>query len=170
MDIYETMTCSKCKRTYKGHFIVDNLGNILCKNCKKKEKIPIVPKIKVLKGTDAQLVEDQEVLSRFYLDLVDLYPVLNIDPDSFLLEDSTFDAEKVYYKGNPLLFCFNIQGMAYECLAYLYSGKTEYLEFCNDCINFYLTLRNVKITKKDQELWTKKNDSEIMKYIKLENM
>lgn len=170
MDIYETMTCSKCKRTYKGHFIVDDLGNILCSNCKKKEKLPIIPKIKVLKGLEAQLQEDQEVLSRFYLDLVELYPPLNIDTDTFITDDGSFNAEKVYYMGNSLIFCFNMQGMAYECLAYLYSGKKEYQDFCNDCINFYLKLRSELVTKKEQDNWSKQCDSEILKYIKLENM
>jgi hypothetical protein len=74
----------------------------------------------------------------------------------------------VYYQGNELKFCFEMQDMAYDCLDYLLLGKEEYIDFCKETINCYLGLRKEKITDKQKELWLKNKESIEYTYIKLD--
>lgn len=170
MDIYETLNCSKCHKYYKGHFKVMNDGSIICIDCKAKEKLKNKLLVKKLKGTLEQEWEDKEVLLRFNKDLDILSQLYKSDILNTVYKDSSdsFDSYTVYYQGNDLQFCFAMQDLAYDCLDYLFLGKEEYLVFCKDCINFYLSLRKEKIDKHKQELWYEKQKSKEYKAIKLE--
>ena len=152
MDIYDYMKCDMCGKTYFGHFKSDFNGVVHCIDCESPEKL-----------TERLLFEQtyQDEYERFLVlymlekDLNELYPMFSSNNSlplmQFINDSGELKLEKVYFQGNDLSFCWDVQQAAYKCVRYLDTNRKKYMEMAKNLIKTYLEMRERKLSLEETE-------------------
>lgn len=153
MNIYEYSRCERCEKSYKGKFKLDREGRVYCYDCDNPEVFSDI------KYEEVDMVEDR-IVSEIVKDLLKkdlerIYIPLSVEEKEnmdFLRDESgNLDAEKVYFKGNPMELVMLAHKKAYKCLEYLETGNKEHQEEAESIVEKYLQMREDYFKKEKQD-------------------
>lgn len=150
MDIFDFAKCTKCNKSYIGHFTVDLYGNIACEDCKNPT---LLSERLVIEDMDKSTYEQYMVLDMLEKDITVLYPLFSkaaeVPLENFIADTGELIPEKVYFQGNDLHIARFLQEKSFLCLKYLDTNKEEHSELVTKIIRKYLDLREKKYSEKE---------------------
>lgn len=152
MRVYAKMRCEECENEYKGLFLVQNNGRIVCYDCNKPVKLGKVGYERVSlqdQGVTQEVVKEllRKDLNRIYLTNVEegkdeLHKIRD--------ENNNIDPAKMYFQNNDLELILRMQKSAYVSLTYMEAGNDlPYYKYAKKVFNKYMESRQRKFTKKE---------------------
>lgn len=153
MQIVEYATCSACGKSYKGVFTVQVTGDIYCKSCENPVMVP-----KEIEWEEASPNNEEHLYRRVSDMLVRDIQFLNhlqaVGDDEYVgtvMKDGSPIPEKLYFMGNPIELAETGHKAVYACIPYLDTGDKEYETVAETVVMSYLSLREKRLTKDEEE-------------------
>lgn len=170
MELFEYSTCDKCGKSYKGKFVVGNNGTVRCYDCDSPVEHDGIE-------FDHVDVTQDHLLSEIVKDLLikDTKRIFIPKSESDLNEleflrdeDGNIELDKLYFQGNTIELVLKAHKKAYKCLEYIESGQEKYKEKAENVLNKYLSMREVKFSKEEEDKFLGELENEEMKEIESE--